>query len=205
MKDARKLHKVVFAKRWLLDIPLSLLLILMAIPLLVGVAASIRIVDGAPIMFRQTRVGMHGREFTILKFRTMSTGRLLSDGTQSQPEVTQLGRTLRTYGLDELPQLINVLLGDMSLVGPRPMVQGQSVGDHRLDVFCTDYELRHLVRPGITGWAQANGYRGSLSSEDSAKARVAHDLHYVRNTSLILDLYILFWLTPITLIQRVHR
>lgn len=159
----------------------SALLILAFSPLMACVVVAVRWRLGAPVIFRQKRPGRHGREFEMLKFRTMTDGRdesgdLLPDGDR----LTGLGRLLRATSLDELPELFNVVRGDMSLVGPRPLLA-------RYTPFMTEEEaLRFSVRPGITGWAQVNGRNNSPWSE-----RLANDVWYVRNRSVRLDCRIL--------------
>ncbi len=160
-------------------------------PILVLVALLIRARLGSPVLFRQTRPGLHGRPFTILKFRTMcdardAAGDLLPDGERLPP----LGRFLRSTSLDELPELWNVLRGDMSLVGPRPLLT------EYLPLYSTEQARRHEVRPGITGWSQVNG-RNALSWPE----RFALDVWYVDHASLLLDLRIL-WLTLLKTVRR---
>jgi len=150
-------------------------------PVLAGVALAVRLRLGAPVLFRQERPGLHGRPFTMLKFRTMTdardaAGRLLPDAER----LTPLGRLLRSTSLDELPELWNVLRGDMSLVGPRPLLV------RYLDRYTPEQARRHEVRPGLTGWAQVNG-RNALTWEE----KFALDVWYVDHASLALDLKIL--------------
>lgn len=160
-------------------------------PLLLAVAAAIRASMGAPVMYRQVRPGQGGKPFKLWKFRTMSNergpdGQLLPDGER----LTRLGRFLREFSLDELPQLLNVLAGDMSLVGPRPLLW------RYLPRYSPRQHLRHDVKPGITGWAQVNG-RNALDWE----SRLELDAWYAENASLLLDLKILV-LTVRRLAQR---
>ena len=150
-------------------------------PVLAGVALAVRLRLGAPVLFRQERPGLHGRPFIMLKFRTMTdardaAGRLLPDAER----LTPLGRLLRSTSLDELPELWNVLRGDMSLVGPRPLLV------RYLDRYTPEQARRHEVRPGLTGWAQVNG-RNALTWEE----KFALDVWYVDHASLALDLKIL--------------
>ncbi len=173
----------------------ALLLILFTAPLLLlcalGVALSDR--DG-PIFFRQKRIGYRGREFFILKFRTMyATPRPNTQLTvRNDPRVFAFGRLLRATSLDELPQLLNVLKGDMSLVGPRPhMPEATAAGVLYFDAV-SEYTARHRVKPGITGWAQVNGFRGPTETIDQIERRVAHDIYYIENWSLVMDFMILF-------------
>ncbi|AGW92521.1 MULTISPECIES: sugar transferase [Cupriavidus] len=175
----------------ILDIVLaSLALLLLAVPLLV-LAVMVRIKLGGPVIFRQTRPGLHGKPFELLKFRTMTDargpdGELLSD----HERITPFGWLLRRTSLDELPELWCVLKGDMSLVGPRPLMM------EYLPLYSPEQARRHDVPSGITGWAQVNG-RNSLSWED----KFALDVWYVDHQSVWLDLRIL-WLTVRTVLQR---
>ncbi|GIV76570.1 MAG: UDP-phosphate galactose phosphotransferase [Litorilinea sp.] len=167
-------------KRFLDCLLVSLILILLA-PLLLLLALVIRWKMGTPVLFRQQRPGLFARPFTLYKFRTMTqerdaAGALLPDAQR----LTPLGRFLRQTSLDELPELFNVLKGDMSLVGPRPLLM------HYLDRYNATQMRRHLVRPGITGWAQIHG-RNAISWEE----KLARDVWYVDHLSLLLDLWIL--------------
>ncbi|HET9315829.1 MAG TPA: sugar transferase [Vicinamibacteria bacterium] len=149
--------------------------LLLAAPALALVALAVRIGLGRPVLFRQRRPGLGGRPFALVKFRTMRDG----TGPDGQ-RLTRLGRALRACSLDELPELWNVVRGDMSLVGPRPLLT------HYLDRYTPEQSRRHLVRPGITGWAQVHG-RNAISWEE----RLALDVWYVDNWSLLLDARIL--------------
>ena len=160
-------------------------------PLLLIVAALIKLDSPGPIFFRQRRHGFNQRPFKIFKFRTMTVaedGDVVAQAIKGDPRVTRLGRYLRRWNLDELPQLANVLLGDMSLVGPRPHALTH---DRDFEKQIAFYARRHNIRPGITGWAQVNGWRGATDTEEKVQARVEHDLYYIDNWSLSLDLYIL--------------
>jgi lipopolysaccharide/colanic/teichoic acid biosynthesis glycosyltransferase len=150
-------------------------------PVLLGVAVVIRLTMGAPVLFRQVRPGLHGRPFTMYKFRTMldlrdEQGELLPDGLR----LTPVGRFLRKTSLDELPELFNVLKGEMSLVGPRPLLM------EYLDRYTPEQARRHEVKPGITGWAQVNG-RNAITWEEKFKL----DVWYVNNWSIWLDLKVI--------------
>lgn len=168
----------------LLDIAVAVAALILTLPLLLLLALAVRIYLGSPVLFRQQRPGLHGWPFMMIKFRTMkdavdARGHPLPD----QQRLTPLGRFLRATSLDELPEFWNVLKGDMSLVGPRPLLI------EYLPLYSPEQTRRHEVRPGITGWAQVNG-RNALSWED----RLAMDVWYVDHRSLALDLKIL-WLT----------
>jgi putative colanic acid biosynthesis UDP-glucose lipid carrier transferase len=178
------------AKR-LTDIAISGLVLLMALPLLIGIAFAVRMDSRGPVIFRQRRYGLNGEEIIVYKFRTMT---VLEDGdkvvqaTKDDQRTTKVGRILRRYSLDELPQLINVLQGRMSLVGPRPHAVAHNEMYRKL---IKGYMVRHKVLPGITGWAQVNGLRGETRTVDEMEARVRYDLEYLRNWSILLDLRIL--------------
>jgi len=167
----------------------GLLLVVLA-PLMVAIAAAIRLESRGPALFRQRRYGFNNRAFTMLKFRTMVDCRdaSLVQACRGDPRVTRVGRFLRRTSLDELPQLFNVLSGSMSLVGPRP----HAVAHNKAFAEIIDgYYARHRVRPGITGWAQVNGHRGETDTPGKMRARVAYDIYYIEQWSLLLDLQIL--------------
>jgi exopolysaccharide biosynthesis polyprenyl glycosylphosphotransferase len=165
-----------------------------ALVLLAGVFAIIALLikrdSPGPVFFRQRRLGYNQREFEIYKFRSMALhddGGVVRQASRNDPRITALGRILRRYNIDELPQLINVLKGDMSIVGPRPhAVAHDRMFEKRIEM----YPRRLNVRPGITGWAQVNGHRGETNTDEKMTARVEHDLYYIDNWSLWLDLYI---------------
>jgi polysaccharide biosynthesis protein PslA len=169
--------------------------LLILAPLLIGIAIAIKATSSGPIFFRQKRYGYHNRRFLIYKFRTMHTHlgdqRGTRQTTTDDPRVTPLGRILRKSSLDELPQLINVLKGDMSLVGPRPHVPGMLAGGMLYEELTPYYFQRHHVRPGITGLAQVSGYRGDTTAPFSAIERLDRDLQYIEAWSLSLDTRIL--------------
>ena len=174
----------------LFDIVLSLLLMMLLSPILLFIASLVRIKIGSPIFFKQKRPGLHEKPFYLYKFRTMNEakdqqGNLLPDHLR----LYAFGKFLRKYSLDELPQLINVVKGDLSLVGPRPLLM------EYLPLYTEEQSKRHLVKPGITGWAQVNG-RNGISWEDKFKL----DVWYVNHQSHLLDIKIL-WFTIIKVIQ----
>ena len=173
------------------DVVASLLLIIITSPLMLIAAVGIRLTSPGPILFRQERVGRNKKPFTMLKFRTMHVNKSQETGwtTDADPRKTRFGSLLRKCSIDELPQLINVLRGDMSLIGPRPEMPF-FVEKYRDKVSL--YMVKHQVRPGITGWAQVNGYRGDTSID----RRIEHDIYYIENWSIAMDLLILwktFW------------
>jgi exopolysaccharide biosynthesis polyprenyl glycosylphosphotransferase len=172
----------------------ALALVLLA-PILLTIAILIRLEDGGPVLYRQTRSGLDHRPFEILKFRTMRPGAAepgrrdrLAQARPGDARVTRIGRWLRRYSLDELPQLLNVLRGQMSLVGPRPHAVAH---DEHYAALIPGYAARRRVKPGITGWAQIAGLRGETREVGQMAARVAHDLWYIEHWSLGLDLRIL--------------
>ena len=157
-------------------------------PFFVLIAIAIKLDTAGPVLFRQRRAGFNGRIFRIYKFRSMTVlddGGAIKQATRDDKRVTRVGRVLRKTSLDELPQLLNVLQGDMSLVGPRPHALSH---DNEYDKLIATYALRHHMKPGITGWAQVNGYRGETRELAMMEARVTHDLWYIKNWSLMLDL-----------------
>lgn len=178
------------------DIVLSAGLLLFISPVMLTIAAAVKATSKGPVFFRQRRLGYNNRVIEVLKFRSMYTH--LSDANAVQQSfrgdkrVTRIGAWLRKTSLDELPQLLNVLKGDMSLVGPRPHALATTAGGMALEEAVPVYASRHRVRPGITGWAQIHGYRGALDSVDKIVHRVNHDLYYIENWSLMLDLKILW-------------
>ena len=167
------------AKR-MFDIIGSAVALLLLFPLMALIALSVLITMGRPVLFRQLRPGLHGRPFELVKFRTMALAGGDTSPSNDSQRLTPLGRRLRATSLDELPELWNVLRGDMSLVGPRPLLT------QYLDRYTPEQARRHLERPGITGWAQVSG-RNALSWEDKFRL----DVWYVDNRSLALDLRIL--------------
>jgi Undecaprenyl-phosphate glucose phosphotransferase len=173
------------------DVTVAAGVLIVLSPLLALTAALIWLESGGPILFRQRRYGFNQQEFRILKFRTMTTlddGDVVPQARRNDPRITRLGRLLRRWNIDELPQLINVLNGDMSLVGPRPHALSHN---REYEQKIALYARRHNVLPGITGWAQVNGFRGETDTDEKMQRRVECDLHYIDNWSLWLDLRIL--------------
>jgi len=173
------------------DIVLSLLILtIMSVPMLI-IALAIRISSPGPVLFKQRRYGLDGQEINVYKFRSMTVsedGSFIEQATKDDARVTPIGRILRRSSMDELPQFFNVLQGRMSIVGPRPHAVAHNEIYRKL---IKGYMLRHKVKPGITGWAQVNGYRGETKILEKMKARIEYDLDYLRNWSLRLDLYII--------------
>src|SRR5688572_14907128 len=177
-----------FAKRTF-DLVVAGLALTALWPLMALIAIAIWLEDRGPVFYRQVRMGLDGKSFDILKFRSMRVGAESDTGAvwadRDDPRRTKVGRLIRAWSLDELPQLWNVLMGDMSVVGPRPE-RPQFVEQFRAEY--PHYMLRHKVRAGMTGWAQVHGWRGNTS----IRMRIEHDLYYIENWSLMLDLKILF-------------
>lgn len=177
------------------DLFLSGIILILVAPILLLVAIGIKLDSRGPIFFRQSREGFNNSKFSIWKFRTMRIETSLEVGvrqaTRRDPRVTRFGRFLRKTSLDELPQLFNVLQGDMSLVGPRPHAPSTTAGGRAFSEVVTGYAARHNVKPGITGWAQVCGWRGETDTEEKLLKRLDHDLHYMENWSVLFDLYIL--------------
>jgi Undecaprenyl-phosphate glucose phosphotransferase len=181
----------VIVKR-LFDIVVSVAALVLLSPLLALVAALIRLDSNGPALFTQRRYGFNQEAFRIFKFRSMTTmedGRDIAQAKVQDPRITRIGRFIRRYNVDELPQLINVLRGDMSLVGPRPHAL---VHDQLFERKIALYARRHNVKPGITGWAQVNGLRGEIDGPEKIRQRVEHDLYYIDNWSLLFDVWIIF-------------
>jgi putative colanic acid biosynthesis UDP-glucose lipid carrier transferase len=173
------------------DIFFAANLLLLIWPLLLAIAIGVRLSSPGPILFRQRRYGLYGESIYVYKFRTMRVcedGHAIMQAQRNDPRVTRFGGFLRRTSLDELPQLFNVLSGTMSLVGPRPHAVSHNEEYRKV---IAGYMLRHKVRPGITGWAQVNGYRGETETVEKMQKRVEYDLDYLRNWSLRLDLNIL--------------
>lgn len=167
------------------DIIMSIFALLLLWPVMIVIAVMIALRMGRPVLFTQTRPGLNAKPFTMVKYRTMTAGQ-----GDDAARLTGLGRFLRATSLDELPELWNVLRGDMSLVGPRPLLM------EYLDHYTPEQARRHMMRPGITGWAQVNG-----RNESDWEERLAQDVWYIENQSFMLDIKIIF-LTLIKVIRR---
>lgn len=192
--DLQVRQRDLWVKTWL-DTLAALALLLVLAPLMLGIALAVRMSGDGGVIFRQTRRGWCGRSFTVFKFRTM---RVPPDGTEwsfqtqrNDARCTRIGRLLRRTSLDELPQLWNVVRGEMSLVGPRPHAEHMHGTDRPGQDIVADYAKRNRVKPGITGWAQVHRARGAIENLDQLRQRVAYDLYYIENRSLWLDTRIL--------------
>ncbi|MGH8549085.1 MAG: undecaprenyl-phosphate glucose phosphotransferase [Methylococcales bacterium] len=174
------------------DVILSSFMVLLMSPIMLLVALVVKLTSRGPVIFKQRRYGLDGHEIVVYKFRSMKVcedGNDIVQAKKNDRRVTPFGLLLRKTSLDELPQLFNVLQGQMSLVGPRPHAVSHN---EKYRSLIKGYMVRHKVKPGITGWAQVNGFRGETESVEKMRARIEYDLDYLRNWSLILDLIILF-------------
>jgi len=183
------------------DIVLGSLILVLIAPLLAAIALGVKLSSPGPVLFRQRRYGLDGREIVVYKFRSMTVaedGAVVRQATRNDARVTPFGAFMRRTSLDELPQFINVLQGRMSIVGPRPHAVAHNEQYRRL---IKSYMIRHKVRPGITGWAQVNGLRGETDTVDKMKARIEYDLDYLRHWSLKLDLAII-WKTLFVVLKK---
>ncbi len=185
-----------FAIKRAIDIAVSFTALLILLPLLLAVAAWIRLDSPGPALFTQVRWGKDCRKIRVYKFRSMRSD--LGDATgvtqtvKNDPRITRIGALIRKTNIDELPQLLNVLKGDMSLVGPRCHAIGMLAAGVPYEELVPDYHRRHCVKPGMTGLAQMRGLRGPTDRTGKARARIACDLYYIENFSLLLDLKIMF-------------
>ncbi|MGC9269493.1 exopolysaccharide biosynthesis polyprenyl glycosylphosphotransferase, partial [Acidiphilium sp.] len=196
-RDTAAMARRAMAQKRLVDLILGSVVLIIIAPVMAIIAVLIRLESPGPVLFRQIRVGRGGALFEILKFRTMihapaATSAELELQTQrNDRRVTRFGAVLRRHSLDELPQIFNVLRGDMSIIGPRPHAAAMMVEGSALETLVPDYGERFAVRPGITGWAQINGSRGIIDSVAELQDRVDHDLYYIENWSLGFDMSIL--------------
>jgi putative colanic acid biosynthesis UDP-glucose lipid carrier transferase len=182
------------------DLLLAFILLLLCWPALLAVALAIKLSSPGPVLFKQRRYGLNGEEILVYKFRSMTVcedGPVVAQAIERDRRVTRLGAFLRRTSFDELPQILNVLEGKMSFVGPRPHAVAHNEEYRKL---ISGYMIRHKVRPGITGWAQVNGLRGETSTVDLMRRRVQYDLDYLKNWSLALDLKIIAR-TALTVLQ----
>ena len=173
------------------DIVLATIILILISPILLVIAIGVKLSSPGPVVFKQRRNGLDGGEIVVYKFRSMTTqdnGPVVRQATRDDPRITRFGAFLRRTSLDELPQFINVLQGQMSIVGPRPHAVAHNEQYRQL---IKAYMVRHKVKPGITGWAQVNGHRGETDTIEKMQARVEYDLEYLRNWSLGLDLQII--------------
>lgn len=174
-------------------------------PFMAAIALAIKLDSPGPVFFKQKRYGFNNRLITVYKFRTMYTDLTDHDATKlvtrDDPRVTRVGAFLRKTSLDELPQIFNVLMGDMSIVGPRPHAVAAKAAGERYEDVVAEYAARHRVKPGITGWAAVNGWRGETDTVEKIRERVNHDLYYIDNWSVLFDLRIII-MTVWTVLKR---
>jgi Undecaprenyl-phosphate glucose phosphotransferase len=191
------------AKR-VFDIFFSLIGIIVFSPIMIATAIAIKLDSKGPVLFKQKRHGFNNEEIDVYKFRSMYTDRADPTAknavTKNDPRVTRVGRFIRKTSIDELPQFFNALLGSLSLVGPRPHAVAAQSHNKLFNEVVDGYFARHRVKPGVTGWAQINGWRGEIDSDDKIKKRTEFDLYYIENWSLWFDLKILL-LTPVKLLN----
>jgi Undecaprenyl-phosphate glucose phosphotransferase len=191
--------------KWLFDHLVAVLALIVLSPVMVVTAIAIKLDSKGPVLFRQKRQGFNNELIEIYKFRSMYTEKADQGAaklvTKDDPRVTKVGRFIRKTSIDELPQLFNVLKGQLSIVGPRPHALQAKAANVLYYEAVEGYFARHRVKPGITGWAQINGWRGETDTLDKIMQRVNHDLYYIEHWSLLLDLYILL-MTPISLFIR---
>jgi putative colanic acid biosynthesis UDP-glucose lipid carrier transferase len=183
------------------DFILAVLILLLISPFMAAIAVGVKLSSPGPVLFKQRRYGLDGKRIVIYKFRTMTVaedGDVVRQATRNDSRVTRFGAFLRRTSLDELPQFINVLQGRMSVVGPRPHAVAHNEMYRKL---IRGYMIRHKVKPGITGFAQVNGWRGETETVDKMKARIEYDLQYLRNWSLLLDLQIILK-TVVVVLQK---
>jgi Undecaprenyl-phosphate glucose phosphotransferase len=190
--------------KWLFDRVIGGLILLAALPLMAVIALAIKFDSSGPVLFRQRRYGFNNNVIEVLKFRSLrheqgdpNAKRVV---TKDDPRVTRVGRFIRKTSLDELPQFINVLRGELSIVGPRPHAVEAHTANKLWEDVVDGYFARHRVKPGITGWAQINGWRGESDTPEKIQRRVEHDLYYIENWSLLFDVYIVIR-TPLALLR----
>ncbi len=193
-----------YVKKWLFDKIVATLALVALAPLMGLIALAIKLDSKGPVLFRQKRLGFNNEQIDVFKFRTMYADATDAEAsklvTKDDPRVTRVGRILRKTSLDELPQFFNVAKGDLSLVGPRPHALKAKAADKLYADAVDGYFARHRVKPGVTGWAQINGWRGETDTQEKIQRRVEHDLYYIENWSVTFDLYILL-MTPFALLK----
>ncbi len=196
-----------FVLKWIFDKSVATLSLAVALPVMALIALAIKLDSRGPVFFKQKRYGFNNELIEVYKFRSMYTDQADADAaklvTKDDDRVTRVGRFIRRTSLDELPQLLNVLNGSLSLVGPRPHALKAKAANDLYDEVVDGYFARHRVKPGITGWAQINGWRGETDTEEKIQRRVEHDLYYIENWSVWFDLYILL-MTPFSLFDTRH-
>ena len=192
--------------KWLFDHFVGALILLMALPVMALVALAIKLDSPGPVLFRQKRFGFNNERIDVFKFRSLyhhqADPTAAKVVTKGDPRVTRVGRFIRKTSLDELPQLFNVVFkSNLSLVGPRPHAVQGKLQSRLFDEAVDGYFARHRVKPGITGWAQINGWRGEIDNEEKIQKRVEFDLYYIENWAVLFDVYILMR-TPLALMTK---
>jgi len=192
-------HGKALAKR-VQDLIIGTIALLLFGPLMLFVAAAVRMDSPGPALFRQRRHGFNNEEIVVWKFRSMrveaADAKAARQISADDDRVTRVGRFIRKTSLDELPQIFNVLMGEMSLVGPRPHAIGMKTGDVESHRLVAEYAHRHRMKPGMTGWAAIHGSRGAIDTPDLVKQRVSLDVEYIERQSFWLDLYIMLMTVP---------
>jgi len=197
MLDAHEKPLREWERVWkrLFDVFVAATVLVLSLPFLLLIALAIKLDSPGPVLFRQPRYGFNNQLIEVFKFRTMRDDAADPQGVRSTERgdlrVTRLGAFLRRTSLDEMPQILNVLRGEMSVVGPRPHAERTTAGGRQCDEVVIQYAVRHKVKPGITGWAQVNGWRGTMETEEALVKRVEHDLHYIKHWSPWFDVVIL--------------
>jgi Undecaprenyl-phosphate glucose phosphotransferase len=191
--------------KWVFDKIVAVTALVLLSPVMVATAIAIKLESRGPVFFIQKRHGFNNEEIRIYKFRSMRTDMLDQTAgklvTRDDPRVTRVGKFIRKTSIDELPQLFNVLKGELSIVGPRPHAPQAKAANQLYYEAVEGYFARHRVKPGMTGWAQINGWRGETDTIDKIMQRVNHDLHYIENWSILFDLYIVV-MTPVSLVAK---
>jgi Undecaprenyl-phosphate glucose phosphotransferase len=191
-------------RKWMFDKVMVAIAVIVLAPVMAAIAIAIKLDSKGPVLFRQKRQGFNNELIEVLKFRSMYADQADADAaklvTKGDPRVTRVGRFIRKTSLDELPQFFNVLKGDLSLVGPRPHAMKAKAEERLYSEVVDGYFARHRVQPGVTGWAQIHGWRGETDTEEKIQRRVEHDLYYIDNWSVMLDLYIVL-MTPFALLK----
>jgi exopolysaccharide biosynthesis polyprenyl glycosylphosphotransferase len=188
----------------LFDRVVGTLVLICALPLMAAIALAVKLDSPGPVLFRQRRYGFNNEVIEVLKFRSLRHEQADHNArrvvTKDDARVTRVGRLIRKTSLDELPQFFNVLRGELSLVGPRPHAVEAHTANKLWEEVVDGYFARHRVKPGITGWAQINGWRGESDTQEKIQRRVEHDLYYIENWSLLFDIYIMAR-TPFALLK----
>ncbi|WP_328517717.1 exopolysaccharide biosynthesis polyprenyl glycosylphosphotransferase [Devosia algicola] len=191
--------------KWVFDKVVAITALILLSPIMIAAAIAIKLESPGPVFFRQNRHGFNNELIKIFKFRSMRTDMTDESAsklvTKDDPRVTRVGKFIRRTSIDELPQLFNVLKGELSIVGPRPHALQAKAANQLYYEAVEGYFARHRVKPGMTGWAQINGWRGETDTIDKIMQRVNHDLYYIEHWSILLDMYIVV-MTPLSLVSK---